>query len=150
MLQIPPPSSVRVYRIPSSRLQTNAVLSRSPPFCDAQTGQRCQRSRSLSPGLITFKHSVNQGSLRRRGGGVKGGPIFRTTNVRTFSTNEQSRFASVVCGSDLGPPRLTWHTWRRYPCIFSVVPEAKYTSRLRALKGYSVRPKNPSRFRNRD
>ena len=39
-----------------------------------------------------------------------------------FSTNAQSRFASVVVDGVLGPPRLAQHTCR-YPCI-SVVPEA--------------------------
>ena len=41
-----------------------------------------------------------------------------------FSTNAQSRFASVVVDGVVGPPRLTQHTCR-CPCI-SVVPEATH------------------------
>ena len=46
-------------------------------------------------------------------GVAKGGrapPIFGTTKTSAFSTNAQSRFASVVLDGVLGPPRLARHT----------------------------------------
>ena len=50
-----------------------------------------------------------------------------------FSTNAQSRFASVVVDGVLGPPRLTRHTWQ-CPCI-SVVPEATHEASRGPEKG---------------
>ena len=50
-----------------------------------------------------------------------------------FSTNAQSRFASVVVDGVLGPPRLARHTWR-CPCI-SVVPEATHEASRGPEKG---------------
>ena len=50
-----------------------------------------------------------------------------------FSTNAQSRFASVVVDGVLGPPRLAQYTWR-CPCI-SVVPEAIHEASRGPLKG---------------
>ena len=50
-----------------------------------------------------------------------------------FSTNAQSRFASVVVGGVLGPPRLARHTYQ-CPCI-SVVPEATHEASQGPEKG---------------
>ena len=50
-----------------------------------------------------------------------------------YSTNAQSRFASVVVDGILGPSRLERHTWR-CPCI-SVVPEATSETETRELLG---------------
>ena len=44
--------------------------------------------------------------ITARGGvDMRGLPNFRATKTSTFSTNAQSRFASVVLGAVLGPPR---------------------------------------------
>ena len=77
----------------------------------------------------------------------QGGPgpsqFFRTTKRSAFSTNAQSRLASVVVDGVLGPPCLARHTWR-CPCI-SVVPEARHEMETRELLGEtaenSVSPK---------
>ena len=53
--------------------------------------------------------------------------------MSAFSTNAQSRFASVVVDGVLGPPRLARHT-RRCPCI-SVVPEATHGASRGPEKG---------------
>ena len=45
-------------------------------------------------------------------GGARALPIFRGTNKSAFSSNAQSRFASVVLDGVLGPLRLECHTWR--------------------------------------
>ena len=63
----------------------------------------CRSGHYLNSILLTFQ---NQGSVRKS----------------AFSTNAQSRFASVGVDGVLGPPRLAQHTLR-CPCI-SVVPEA--------------------------
>ena len=46
-------------------------------------------------------------------GGARGAwahPVSGTTKTNAFSTNAQSRFASVILDSVLGPPRLMRHT----------------------------------------
>ena len=60
-------------------------------------------------------------------------PVFGTKKKSAFSTNAQSRFASVVLDGVLRPPRLSWHTLR-CPC-FSVVPEATNEASRGPLKG---------------
>ena len=56
-----------------------------------------------------------------------------------FSTNAQSRFASVVVDGVLGLPRLARHTCR-CPCI-SVVPEATHEASRGPEKGAVSAPK---------
>ena len=53
-----------------------------------------------------------------------GPPIYGTRKRSGFSTNAQSRFASVVLDGVRGPPHLECHT-RRCPCI-SVFLEAMH------------------------
>ena len=53
--------------------------------------------------------------------------------ISAFSTNAQSRFASVVVDGVLGPLRLARHTLR-CPCI-SVVPEATHEASRGPEKG---------------
>ena len=48
--------------------------------------------------------------------------------MSAFSTNAQSRFASVVVDSVLGPPRLVCHTWQ-CPCISAVLEATHEASR---------------------
>ena len=60
--------------------------------------------------------------------------IFGTTKTSLFSTNAQSRFASVVHYGVLGPLRLAKHN-SRCPC-FSVVSEARVED---ALEGRHVK-----------
>ena len=55
---------------------------------------------------------------------------------RAFSTNTQSRFASVVFGRSLGPLPLVQHPMNMI-CIY-VVPEAMHEATLRALEKDTV------------
>ena len=50
-----------------------------------------------------------------------------------FSTNTQSRLASIVVDGVLGPLRLTRHTW--WCCCISVVPEATHEASRGPEKG---------------
>ena len=65
--------------------------------------------------------------------GANGTWVTRTTETSPFLTNAQSRYASVVPGVVPGPLQLAIDTWR-CACI-SVITEARYVSRLRALEG---------------
>ena len=65
-----------------------------------------------------------------------------------FSTNAQSRFASVVDDGVLGPLRLLCHTWR-CPCI-SVVPEATHEASRGPEKGTVSAQKGFKRVRDGD
>ena len=55
------------------------------------------------------KRKLGQGVLKGGEGGTIS-PIFGTTKRSVFSTNAQSRFASFVLDTVLGPPRLALHT----------------------------------------
>ena len=73
--------------------------------------------------------------------GGAGPPIFIATNKNAFSTNAQSRFASVALDGALRPLRLARHTWK-CPC-FSVVPKQR-TCRgwaQKALQGSETKTK---------
>ena len=49
--------------------------------------------------------------IQREGGKGDPGPlIFGTMKTGAFSTNAQSKFASIVLDGVLGPPRLAQHT----------------------------------------
>ena len=73
--------------------------------------------------------------------------LFKDRRKNAFSTNAQSRFASVAVDGDLGPSRLAHHTWR-CPCT-SVVPEATHDASRGHLDGSCVSSKSPSRVRDR-
>ena len=62
------------------------------------------------------------------GQGDQGLPIFGTTKTSVFSTNAQSRFASVVADGVLGPLRLARH-------VVAVAPEATYKASRGPEKG---------------
>ena len=72
----------------------------------------------------------------RKGGEAKGAqtlPKFGTTKRRVFSTNAQSKLASVLVDAALGLPGLAWHTSQ---CPFiSVAPKATGKARRGPLKG---------------
>ena len=80
---------------------------------------------AYSPCLYQVSHCTQMGGGRTI-------EIFEITATSAFSTNIQSRFASVVLDSVLGPLRLAWHTWW-CPC-FSVVPAASHNMSWRPLK----------------
>ena len=65
-----------------------------------------------------------------------------------FSTNVQSRFASVVIDGVLGPPRLARHTLQCSCISGSSGSNARGGSR--ALEGCRVSAKRPSRVQDRD
>ena len=79
-------------------------------------------------------------------GSPSGPPILRTTKTRGFSTNTQSRFASVVFDCILGPLPLS--STLDSVLGFSLVPEATHESNRRApcqLKGLFELTRLPSR-----
>ena len=87
----------------------------------------CTSTNGRSGHLLNSLTFLNQGSL------CKG----------AFSTDAQSRFASAVVDSVLGPPHLAGPTGR-CPCI-SVVPGSNARGESRALEGCRVSSKSPSR-----
>ena len=72
-----------------------------------QDTQGLHSSQVLTTGAPTgrrrYKHSKSYCDIQGVVEGVKGPHIFRTTKTRAFSTNTQSRFASVVFDCILGP-----------------------------------------------
>ena len=88
-----------------------------------------------SPSLqLKSKGFYNQFYNVQQGG--QGGlwlPIVGTTEWSVFSTNAQSRFASVVVAGVPRPPHLARHTWWR-PCFYAV-PEATHEASWGPLKG---------------
>ena len=102
-------------------LATNEDPSSTPGSTPGKPKARRPLRRSLSAQHRAIKvghHTLTSPPLllhnQLLSGGQTGGPgpfpIFRTTNESVFSTNAQSRFASVVLDGVLGPPRLARHT----------------------------------------
>ena len=56
------------------------------------------------------RHCSEAGKSEKEGQGVRALSIFGLIKTSLFSTNAQSRFASVVLDSALGPPRLAQHS----------------------------------------
>ena len=74
-------------------------------------------------------------------------PVSGTVKASVFSTNTQSRFASIVLDSVLGPPCLAQNTWR---CPFiSVVLEATQEASPGPLK-VLLSAKSPSMVQDGD
>ena len=88
--------------------------------------------------------SLNTGYVGPVTGARGGTSNFRNNENNAFSTNAQSRFASVVIYAVLGPLRLEWHTWQ-CPC-FSIAPEATHEASRGPLKRVVSAPKALQEF----